>query len=500
MSAANAAAPADPAHHDGSRPQLVAIAVAEAMRKLGVADGAGLLIAVSGGPDSAALWHLLHGLAADHRWRLELAHVDHGISTNSGQAGERRAVEELIRRFPAPLHWHAIPAGNLARCAGATGRSLEELARQRRYQFLSEVADRISAQHIVLGHHADDNVETVLMRLLSGSPGPHGIRQRRAGIIRPLLGVRRKDLERYLTAHELPYHSDPSNRDSRFVRNRLRAQLPQLLASVPGGAAGLASAAEWGDRLWQEAVHRARSELPWSLLGGRAAAGHDEGPVLRASARAFHDASAAVCLAALYRAIDAIAGSGAPATGPPRRVPRRFLEPLLSGAASQARGHGVQITIGRRWVTVARRESGGFVVPRPKSGYLLSVGFAPREGRSSEHRIRGAGLIARFRTLPRASRVDSQPHPGLVRLSTTDFPVVVRSARPGDAIALAERQASLKRLLGRWGVAPADRWRVPVVASGARIRAVAGSVLGYRDVSAVAGGNVIVEFVDNRQG
>ena len=473
----------------------VATAAEHAMHELGVADGSRVLVAVSGGPDSAVLLHVLHSLAHGHRWQLVVAHIDHGLAGAEVRAEERHAVDALAQRCAVTLHRVAVPPGELSRSAAASGRSLEELARQRRYELLRGMADGDGADYIALGHHADDNLETVVMRLLAGSPGPHAIPTRRGRLVRPLLALRRADLRHYLVCHRLPHVADPSNSDGRYLRNRVRAQLPSLLAAVPGAAKGLAAAAEWGDLLWADAVRQARVELPWTLQLDRP--GRDQSrPMMRTSVRAFDRSAPAVRLAALYRAIDAVLHTGAR-----RRIRRRFLAPLLEPTTRAVAGHGVRIRRQGRWLTVERADAGRFVVPGPKSGYLLCVGAPPREGRSSDYRIRGTSLTARFRKAKRAPQADSQPQSGAVGawLCDADFPVVVRSPRPGDAITLAERRVPLKRLLGRWGVAPHQRWQVPLLANASGVRAVAGSVLGYRDVSATAGGNVFVEFVHIRQ-
>lgn len=195
-----------------------------------------LVLAVSGGPDSTALlW-----LAA--RWRAGLKKppkliavtVDHGLRKES--AREALAVGRLARKLKVPhrtLRW--------------TGRKpttgIQEAARNARYRLLAQAAQRAGAEYIVTAHTQDDQAETVLFRLMRGS-GVAGLRgmahaaplalaltgKRQCYIARPLLTVPKSRLVATLAAARVPFADDPSNRDPRFTRPRLRALMPALAA------------------------------------------------------------------------------------------------------------------------------------------------------------------------------------------------------------------------------------------------------------------------------
>ncbi|HEU4829580.1 MAG TPA: tRNA lysidine(34) synthetase TilS [Gemmatimonadales bacterium] len=182
------------------------------------------LVAVSGGPDSAALLDLLTRTAGDHRLELIVAHVDHGISAESGEVADlvRRAAE----RYSVPFEIERLALG-----PGAT----ETVARERRYAALRRVARRTGARVIVTAHHADDQAETVLMRLLRGS-GPAGLAamRPRPGLLRPLLPFRREELARYVQAHRLEAWEDPANADPRHLRSWLRQEImPKIESTLP---------------------------------------------------------------------------------------------------------------------------------------------------------------------------------------------------------------------------------------------------------------------------
>ena len=185
-----------------------------------------LLIAVSGGPDSTALL-LMAAEWAKRRGkpRIEAATVDHGLRPESPD--EAKAVAMLCARLGVGhriLQWKG---------AKPTTR-LQERAREARYRLLVDHAKTIGADAVVTAHHADDQAETVLFRLLRGS-GVAGLRgmdvmSARDGvtIARPLMGLKKRDLVAFANARGTPFIDDPSNADPRFARTRLRALLARL--------------------------------------------------------------------------------------------------------------------------------------------------------------------------------------------------------------------------------------------------------------------------------
>lgn len=189
-----------------------------------------VLIGVSGGPDSVALLHLLVGLKDDLRLRLAVAHVDHQLRPDSQD--DAKFVAGLARRCGLPA---AIVRRDVRRESEARGLSLEDRARRVRYAAFQEIATEQAATRLALAHTADDQAETVLMRLLRGAglTGLAGIPMTRSlgdvTIIRPLLGVWREEVLGYLRRHRLSCRQDPTNQDPRFLRNRIRHELLPLL-------------------------------------------------------------------------------------------------------------------------------------------------------------------------------------------------------------------------------------------------------------------------------
>ena len=190
-----------------------------------------VIVAVSGGPDSVCLLHVLSALQEDFSLDLAVAHIDHGLRPREDEA-ETEFVQQMARSMDLPFE--------SARWTSSTGpgsASLEERARDARYAFLEELRGRLRAGKIALGHNLNDQAETVLMRLLRGS-GPSGL----AGIppvreslyIRPLLDLNREDILAYLESHSLSYVTDSSNLQTESLRNEIRLEwMPRLLKLQP---------------------------------------------------------------------------------------------------------------------------------------------------------------------------------------------------------------------------------------------------------------------------
>jgi tRNA(Ile)-lysidine synthase len=192
-----------------------------------VSPGQCVLVAVSGGPDSTALLHILHSLRETLGLRLHVAHFNHRLRGEASR-GDEIFVAGLAEGLGLPL----LVGSAENRPAGADrGVSPEAALREVRYRFLEEAADRAGADRIATGHTLDDQAETVLMRLLQGAGpgGLGGIRLARGRVIRPLLGCRRRELAAYLDGIGVSARDDATNRDPAYLRNRVRLHLLPLL-------------------------------------------------------------------------------------------------------------------------------------------------------------------------------------------------------------------------------------------------------------------------------
>ena len=201
-----------------------------------------VVVAVSGGPDSVCLLHILHTLRKELEINLLVAHYDHGLRPGE-DASETRFVTSLAESMGVPFETEK--ARSLIRRRTP---SLEEAARNARYRFLEKVRRGHDAQKIALAHQLNDQAETVLMRMLRGS-GPSGLGGippcRDQMIVRPLIEVGRKEIEAYIKAKKLSYVVDSSNLQASFLRNRIRLELFPLLEQYqPRLAERLAETAE----------------------------------------------------------------------------------------------------------------------------------------------------------------------------------------------------------------------------------------------------------------
>jgi tRNA(Ile)-lysidine synthase len=192
--------------------------------RLGVPDGAAIVLAVSGGPDSSALLVGAAAMAAQRTWTLTVAHVDHGLRADS--ATDAELVTRVAHSLGISCEVSRVDVRGLAR---AEHRSLEDAGRQARYRFLERVADARGPDTLIAtAHTADDQAETVLLRLIRGTGlrGVRGIPSRRGRVVRPFLHERRADLRRLLDEAGVSYLVDPTNAVvGAAARNRVRAEL-----------------------------------------------------------------------------------------------------------------------------------------------------------------------------------------------------------------------------------------------------------------------------------
>ena len=199
-------------------------------RTVPLADGEVLLVAFSGGPDSTALLSAAQNELAPRGVRVHAAHLDHGI--DSGASRRAVAAAEIADNLTVPFSSGRRDVAKHMR----PNESLETAARRIRYEYLDTIADTVGARYIATAHHAGDQVETVLLRLLYGSgfAGLSGIPEQRGRVVRPLLALPKSELVAHLRERNLKTVVDPTNFDLRIPRNLLRHQiLPEITAADP---------------------------------------------------------------------------------------------------------------------------------------------------------------------------------------------------------------------------------------------------------------------------
>ena len=188
--------------------------------------GQTVIVALSGGMDSVALFDVLNKLKEEFGISLICAHYDHGIR----ETAKRDALfaEELANKYKVPFY---LGEGDVPKYAKEKGVSIEMAARECRYDFLFEIKNNTGADYIATAHHKTDQVETVLLNIIrgSGSLGISGMKNNTGNIIRPFLCVKREQIHKYITVNNLPYVQDETNEDTAYKRNRIRHELVPVL-------------------------------------------------------------------------------------------------------------------------------------------------------------------------------------------------------------------------------------------------------------------------------
>ncbi len=233
-----------------------------------LAEDDAVVVGVSGGADSVALLHLLLGLNESCSWRLKLnvAHLNHQLR---GTEAEKDAafVEAAAADLSLPS---SIESRDIVGLSESESAGIEEVGRRERYAFFERVCLQVGAKIVAVGHHADDNAETILHRILRGTGlrGLAGMPRSRAiapdsdvRIIRPLLRITGRDLRNHLADMGIAYREDRSNACNEPMRNRIRNNLlPQIEADinpqVRDALTRLGEQAHWLEEYLQETVQR----------------------------------------------------------------------------------------------------------------------------------------------------------------------------------------------------------------------------------------------------
>lgn len=469
--------------------------------------GMKVVAGVSGGADSVCMLQLLRELAPEYGLQLHVVHLDHMLRPESG--ADAAFVRQLAGRAGLPA---TIGCARVGAIAGRLGIGIEEAGRLARYRLLETVADRIGARRIAVGHHGDDQVETVLLNLVRGA-GPGGLagmRPRRGRVVRPLLCASREEIAACCRAAGLEWRTDASNRSREFLRNRIRHLLLPLLRKEfnPRFDRAVLRLAEIAGEEHRWLGRRARS-----LLQRLLAAGGDErlgprGPGARRSWDARKSGSPRPRPGAGPLAASASGPSAAGVRLPlhgftrlPLPLRRRLLREAVRRAGGSLRHLGYQ-NVEDCLDFLGRGAPGGVVqlphgvsVSKASGSFTVAVQAAPSAGGGGavrdapvpllvpgETSLRELGLTIRARVVSVApGRI---PRPNLADgglracfdYEKLELPLAVRTRRPGDRLRpFGMRGAKkLKKLLGELRVPGEDRGRIALVTSNDQIIWIAG--------------------------
>jgi tRNA(Ile)-lysidine synthase len=425
------------------------IRVRRTIQKYGMINpGDHVLVAVSGGADSVALLHCLHRLAPSLRLSLTTAHLNHRIRGSEGDADE-----DFVRRMSADLK---IPFYSeiieIKQQAAASRQNLEELARQRRYEFLRRTARRAGAQKIAAGHTLNDQAETVLFRFIRGS-GIEGLAAIYPVVedlvVRPLLECSRESILEYLQQRGLPHREDSTNTDLKHARNRIRRELvpyleenfnPQLVSTLS-----------------REAFLVRES---WSFIESQAKAAFDslclvQGNVILLKLQGFLQLHPGLQKQVLRQAIKECLGSL-------RGVASRLVESILSICRTGNSNDQVRMPRG----SLAIRQFDALLLMRhppadtPSFSYQLNL---PGECCLGEA---GISFRAQICSAPDAKTMrNNRSHQAFLELSALPQYLNIRSRRPGDRYG-GSGHRKVKKMLIDGKIPQLNRPGLPMVSAG----------------------------------
>lgn len=442
-----------------------------------------MAVAVSGGADSVALFHLLEALSGDLGIVLLVVHFNHTLRGAESDEDER-FVCELAR---AANREFLVARADVAAEARRHHWNLEDAARRLRYQFFTSVVEAGRADRVAVAHTADDQAETVLAHMLRGT-GPSGL----AGIypiagcaVRPLLHVRRAELRKFLEQRGVNWCEDSSNRDTHRLRARLRHQLlPELerdfSSTIVERLGALAQLAGDEARFWDALVEDRFGAFVTESADGFSIRAADLLAPLSFSALAASDGGPA---SEVYRSVA-------------QRLTRRILEAVRSGHQGITAQHVEQtLRLASELPSGRRIELPGAMVERNFDRLLFSraktAGENPRTDGTAMSRTayeyavelpeKGSTAIAvpelgrRFRLKlidwPMRARDTKKTRVEALDADRLRSPLVLRNWRPGDAYCPRgrAREQKLKRLFLTGRIALRERARWPVLTSAGRL-------------------------------
>lgn len=191
-------------------------------------DGSVIGIALSGGVDSMVLTDALVGISSQTRFSLHILHVNHGVRVDADEAED--FCRDTSKKYQLPFESFHLPEWSV-------DGSFENWARSQRYRWFSHIAQVHKLTWIFTAHHKDDQLETLYMRLIQNADWMSwlGIRDKWNNIRRPLLGIAKHEILSYAERHQLKWIDDPTNRNTAYLRNRVRRiDLPNAVKSNPG--------------------------------------------------------------------------------------------------------------------------------------------------------------------------------------------------------------------------------------------------------------------------
>lgn len=437
-----------------------------------------VLVAVSGGPDSIALLHVLGALRDEMNFSLCAAYVDHSLRPEE-TPHEIELVQSQTKKMGIPCRIGKVGVPVYVK---EHGLSTEDAARKLRYDFLEKVADKIGAQKIAVAHTADDQAEEVLLRLIrgSGKKGLSGMDYVREGrIIRPLLETPKPKLLEYLSQNNIPYLEDSSNQERSFLRNRIRLDLipflekdfnPNVGETLRRTATILGEEEEYLD----DVASGFYSEIAKEKVNS------DGLPDISFEVKAFRKLPMAI----QRRVVEKIFWKML------NRPGFRQIDQIIQFVAGQKDGSahfskGMRVNLEKGWLVFSYPK--GMVAERGNLDSSTKQTFAVIIDGPGTYEIEEIGSFLQIEII-KSVAVDLKEQPesnqsfDFIDADKISFPLIVRSPHPGERFHPLGAPGSKK--IGDWltdrKVPKAKRWQVPVLVSDGRIVAILGCRIDHQ--------------------
>lgn len=377
-------------------------------------EGDRVVVAVSGGPDSVFLLHVLNELRKGLNLTLIVAHMDHGIR---GVESKRdcRFVRDLAGQLGLPFESRSVDVLALAKVKKS---STQQAARDVRYGFFMDTLKKFDAQKVALGHNADDHAETVLMRLIRGAglKGLCGIPPIRDGIfIRPLIEIERSEIEGFLRENGIEFVIDSSNEEDVYLRNKIRNTLMPVLMK------------EYNPRIVRSLIHTSEilrkeneflDKVALNLLFKTRVSGDDQSVTLDISR--LQESGESMQIRVLRKAIESFSGDLG-------RISFKHLESTMRMLSNKGGNKSLNLP---RGIFIEKRYD-RLIVRRETKERPFHYSFS-----QIPHRVRleGIGKEVEFRVIQPGEDFKLNVHPNVAFMDSgrIRFPIVIRNVREGD--------------------------------------------------------------------
>ncbi len=428
--------------------------VSEFLKDLGLSEKSSVLVGFSGGPDSTTLLHLLKRLQPSLNYSLSAIYIDHGIRGSEIMEKECLRVIRIARKMDVALEMVHVPSGKIRKVSINENKSIEETARDFRYEIFQKKKKNNKYGYLALGHNLDDTLETLIMRFFQGSGihGLKGIAALKGWIIRPLNTVSKEIIKEYVIKNNLEIVTDETNNQTVYLRNQIRHKLiPEINKIFPGYKKALLNVTRKMEM----------AEYYITEKSGDFGRFSNENGVIFLSPDDFFSLSPFEKMEILYTSWDKWIEK--PKTQLPFGNIYRTLYQKQPGESDKVLG-GFQFFLRK----VKDKFFWKRLVVFAKKSYLSVITLGTYRMPS--------GLVIDITQGKQVIESGAWLYPDLV-----DNPLIVRSRNPGDFICLTEGRKSIKKLFGEWKVPGDDRWKIPIIEDRTGILLVLGEGFGYKN-------------------